>query len=253
MALEPPGERKNMIKGSIKSFKERTAVLQAELKEYENKRREFEIETKNQRVRESRAKQQMQRMRQRMQDIDVKMEKNENKLMILKDRLHQARRRTQDNLETTKFLEGSHVDLEGKTKDIQQAHEYAALMRRKRMAKEKEIHALEDKIAIAERRCTKAEDRAFVIREKLATHRHLQGNPQISESEVYTGNDDMDKRANHLRQKINKAVIRYTKAEKKAANLENKAEVLEISLENYERRFRDFQQSKRELMSSKLF
>lgn len=251
MAYVAKGNHKKVIKTGVESFREKAVVLQQELKECEEKRKQFLEDSKKAKVRYHKYKQEAPGIRLRIQEIDERMEKIERDLKINKEKIYQTNRRKQENVYMIEKLEMPMPDMGELAKEIQTASQYAALMRQKKAGVHSKIEILEDKIQRAERRREKAEDMSYTILQKLATHRHLLGNPEVTCNYKPMKQEAYISKMNNAREKIRIAGIRRRRAEDVAGNLEKRIEVMDKALDNYERRISDFNKSKREIMGSK--
>lgn len=251
MAYMARGNHKQVIKTGVESFRERAIVLQQELKECEEKRKRFLEDTKKAKVRYHKYKQEAPGIRLRMQEIDERMEKIERDLKINKEKIYQTHRREQENMNMMEKLKMPLPDMGELAKEIKTASQYAALMRQKKAGVQSKIEIMEDKIQRAERRREKAEDMSYTILQKLATHRHLLGNAEITCNYKPMNKGEYVNKVNDMREKIRIAGIRRRRAEDAAGSLEKRIEVMDRALDNYERRISDFYKSKREIMGSK--
>lgn len=245
------GSHKLVVTASIQSFKERATEIQKELKECEERKEQYARGIKSAKKRIYLGRQEGSRVRLRIEEVTEKIDKAERQLENARDRLYKAQRKTQDNLEVAKFLQAPQPNLEELVNSIHQANQYAALMRSKKAAASKKIEELDDKIEKAERRFQKADDFIYTIKQKLATHRHLMGNPEVSMNYKPMKQDECLVKVSALKEKLRLAVVRTRKAEQQTANLDKRLDVMENALDNYDRRISDFQQSKREIMGSK--
>lgn len=251
MAYVARGSHKLVVTASVQSFKERAVELQKELEECEEKKAKCVEGIKHAKKRIYVAKQESSRLRLLIEDANEKIDKSERKLEDSKSRLYQANRKTQDNLESLKSLQRPQPNLEELAQSIHQANQYAALMRSKKAAAAKKIEELDEKIERAERRFQKADDFIYTIQQKLATHRHLMGNPEVSTNYKPMKQEEYTQKVSTLKEKLRLAVVRLRKAEHQAAHLDKRLDVMENALNNYDRRISEFNQSKREIMGSK--
>lgn len=251
MAYVARGSHKLVVTASVQSFKERAAELQKELEECEERKAKCVEGIKHAKKRIYLAKQESSRLRLQIEEINEWINKTERKLEDSKSRLFQANRKTQDNLEVAKFLQKPQPNLEDLVQSIHQANQYAALMRSKKAAAAKKIEELDDKIERAERRYQKADDFIYTIQQKLAAHRHLMANPEVSTNYKPMKQDEYSQKVSAIKEKIRLAVVRVRQAEHQAAHLDKRLDVMENAMDNYDRRISEFNQSKREIMGSK--
>lgn len=242
---------------SRKLFQEKMTKLKRELKETEEKLNKYKDETTAARWKEHNAKLKMRAMSEEMGEIEEKIRRIEDRIAQKNSRRKEIAEKYRENLRVKQVWEGFTSDIEQKMRELHEAQQHTMEVQRMNKGLSKVITVLEHKIEKAENRASKASDRAFVLRQKLAVHRHLtERRPERlaqPDEKTLAPMSEQEAKIMEMQKSLEDAVLRRREAEKKRCALQRKIDIMEQALQNYKRRNLEFQVSKRELLSSNFY
>lgn len=235
---------------SRKLFQEKMTKLKRELKETEEKLNKYKDETTAARWKEHNAKLKMRAMSEEMGEIEEKIRRIEDRIAQKNSRRKEIAEKYRENLRVKQVWEGFTSDIEQKMRELHEAQQHTMEVQRMNKGLSKVITVLEHKIEKAENRASKASDRAFVLRQKLAVHRHLtERRPERlaqPDEKTLAPMSEQEAKIMEMQKSLKDAVLRRREAEKKRCALQRKIDIMEQALQNYKRRNLEFQVSKRD-------